>query len=1086
MAAVMEAESDLNSSLSDDDDVDKLLADLDDLDADLFGKKHSDNKASEKASPKSTSKPHNTLIQGRNQEKGTTKQVSKQDESLNKSSTKNINENLADLLSDDDSLFQSADKKEMNSKLTTTKTTKANPTDGLSSTTPDLSSNTLSTPKVRETKVPAAKKAVTFNKEDDIFDGIGLSDIPHEDAQSSKSTLDYLFGRSSTEISGTPNEKRSGVSDILKGKSITDSVSVPGKNQEEDFTYGSYVPSAAAQPSSSSSVPASRPRRNRLHNKEEENKSNLLSGNSIKQSMSVTKSSFDDDDDDDDTFNWLMGISKEKKSVKTSASLEVKKTTKPKIEKEKNKLIDTDDDDIDDWLGMKKPTKNTNLNVSPIAEISSSAKSTGILKDDLPNKKETLEKTEKPLKYTESFELDTPTKSNETQGKSIDVPKSKPILPPSEDSLKSSVIPQNRMREEPEETMVKPPKIEEPPSFEPVFKTSETVLPHDSFDQSKLTDNKNTVYVANQNISQDFKLSYNKGHTEFNSPKLNLETCPSEVVIENEIKIRRLEIEKENLIILNETIQKRCSEEIKVIQESYKSRFQIMEDTQRERESRLRQENEELLKQNREKLHRLEDEKSALIQRHSASLVVFEEEKASEMNQLRESHRLALQQERQDFNETINRVKEARLQELEAINNFQSTNKSLNIVVEKINTNAQELEHYQMKLDRWQSQGMDEREVSLRQQNEQLKNLQSRLNRQQEENGRERLRLESLIEKLENQLHSQTQQLDDEKWKVKQEVNKYQALQVSIESDKRLWEEEKTRERAALDKCRNDLLAEQKRLMTQLTNERRALAEEKTRVEVSQKLWKQQEHQNMMKATKIETEFDVTMKALFEENEKQEKLKETLATEQRMLEKEQKKLTKDKSLLEEEKSQLFRMAAEFRERSLLLESFYANANKIKEEGELSLSKSNKLDLEHRQRWKNQLNQMDALTEREKQLAEQEIKIHHERQRLEELRKNNLCFLCRRRMEGTEFETQEISKVASLQAPNKHSGMFVPVQMNDTLPPTSFNDTLESMITDNWLTQWKIHSLKDQEFLFGENLYLATLERSQYLTDYTLR
>lgn len=122
--------------------------------------------------------------------------------------------------------------------------------------------------------------------------------------------------------------------------------------------------------------------------------------------------------------------------------------------------------------------------------------------------------------------------------------------------------------------------------------------------------------------------------------------------------------------------------------------------------------------------------------------------------------------------------------------------------MEKMNTNAEELDQFQQKLNKWQNQGLDERELSIRNRDEQLKMLQARLNRQQEENGRERLRLEALIERLECQLHSQTQLLEDEKWKVKQEVNKYQALQVSVEAEKRLWEEAQAREKTALDKCR--------------------------------------------------------------------------------------------------------------------------------------------------------------------------------------------------------------------------------------------------------------------------------------------
>ncbi|XP_014786827.1 fas-binding factor 1 homolog isoform X2 [Octopus bimaculoides] len=1121
MAAVAEEESDLSLSDVDADQLAKSLADLDDMDADLFGgrKKDSDNKASQKSSLAGTSESHHPPSRDGSQDQEVTQQT--KDEPPKTSSTLknqeskfNDNIDLTGLLSDDDSLLQSMDKKEITTKLasdtttTTTTTTKPGSTDAppppTKTTTLNPSPNTSSISKVKETKGPATKKAVTFNNEDDIFDELGLNDSPQENTQSSKSNLDYLFGRSSpTETFGTSKDKKSLVDDLLKGKHVTNS-SEQGTNKEEDFIFGSYVPSAAA-----SSTSLSTTRSGRLLDKGE-SKSSLLSDNSSKRRGSFLKTSLDnddddDDDDDDDTFDWLMGISKEKSSIKSSTSHKTKKTTKPKVEEKKSKEIVLDDDDDDDWLGIKKATTDTELNESFKTEISHPAKPSLTLKDVLPPKTETPGKVEKS-KSDESFEFNVTPKTSAVRRKSSVVTKSEPTIQTSGGLEKSSALSKsepffsqhNTVQEKPEEITVKSPKLAAPSSAEPAVKPSQKPPHVTKEDQPKRRDSYNIYQTAdNQNTSQDFKQQSMQVLTELNSPKPSLHIVPNvtkgpldgslDTLAEAEIKIHRLQIEKEHLTMLNETVQKRCNEEIKAVEQSYKSRFQLIEDTQQEREVRLRQENEELLKQNLEKICRLEDEKSALIQRHYAALAVFEKEKAAEIQQLREAHRLALQQERQDFTETINRVKEAKLQELEAINNFQSTNRSLNIVMEKMNTNAEELGQFQQKLDRWQNQGLDEREVSIRNRDEQLKMLQARLNRQQEENGRERLRLEALIERLECQLHSQTQLLEDEKWKVKQEVNKYQALQVSVEAEKRLWEEDQAREKAALDKCRNDLLEEQKRLMTQLVEERRTLAEEKIQAEVSQKLWKEREHQNIVKAAKIETEFDVTMKALSEENEKCATQKEILDTEQRMLEKEQKKLNKEKSLFEEEKSQVFKMAAEIRERSLQIESLYTNANRVKEEGELALTKSSKLDMEHKQRWKDLLKQMDLLTEREKELAEQQIKIHHERQGLEELRKSHLCLRCRVPMTETKLATQGLSTMAaSLKTSEKLPSMFVPVQVSNTLQQTNFQDTLDSMVTDNWLTQWKIHSLKDQEFLFGENLYLATLERSQYLADYTFR
>ena len=73
---------------------------------------------------------------------------------------------------------------------------------------------------------------------------------------------------------------------------------------------------------------------------------------------------------------------------------------------------------------------------------------------------------------------------------------------------------------------------------------------------------------------------------------------------------------------------------------------------------------------------------------------------------------------------------------------------------------------------------LEEREMALKTRDGYLKNLENRLQQQEQGNDEERQRLQDLVSKMEIQLREQTRQIEKDKWKLNQDENRLKAMQV--------------------------------------------------------------------------------------------------------------------------------------------------------------------------------------------------------------------------------------------------------------------------------------------------------------------
>ncbi|KAL8592685.1 hypothetical protein ACOMHN_037625 [Nucella lapillus] len=560
-------------------------------------------------------------------------------------------------------------------------------------------------------------------------------------------------------------------------------------------------------------------------------------------------------------------------------------------------------------------------------------------------------------------------------------------------------------------------------------------------------------------------------------------------------QLRKLEIEKQYSDSLLESTRKRYEEEIMAIERSYRNRMQILEESNQKSESRLRGEAERLMEEHLVRMKRLEQEKADLAAENFRRLEDQERIFAQESEKLKEKHRQAVQGLKREHEENQQQLVEAKNKEILKVASSHDTSRTLSAVVEQIESNARDLGQLQLKLDEWGRSGLDEREIAFRSKDEQLKMLQARLVKQEEDNEKERHRLEDLIARMESQNREQLRQLEEERWKVKQEHSRVDAQQQTLEKERRTWAEQHARERQSLDKARDMFLEEQQSGLSHLTDERRNLAEERSKLNMEQKLHREKVQQESVRLAQAKAEYDVLCQAISEEKAQAADRVRELRREEERISAERDRFHDRTAALEHEKQRLEKVALSVKHRSAELDTISEDANRAHEHGERKLAEARLLhsQLDPRQ------TQVEALQANvkstEEHLVQEKLRLAKEKKDVENLKQTGVCINCRNMFQGAPHQVMHKAAAGSLLAGTTHQmgGSLLaggpPVPSGPaplqggvggmTLSAVMYESIASSIASDRAVRMWKIQALKDQEYLEEESMFLEGLRHSPY-------
>uniref|UniRef100_A0A452U1Q0 Fas binding factor 1 n=1 Tax=Ursus maritimus TaxID=29073 RepID=A0A452U1Q0_URSMA len=328
------------------------------------------------------------------------------------------------------------------------------------------------------------------------------------------------------------------------------------------------------------------------------------------------------------------------------------------------------------------------------------------------------------------------------------------------------------------------------------------------------------------------------------------------------LQVRRLELERAQHELLLESVQQRHQADLELIESAHRSRVKVLETSYQQREERLRREHEELSARYLSHCQEAEQARAELAAQYQRRLAAAMQEKDQEMERLRELQRASILEMRQDHEEQLQRLKVLKDQEIDAVTSATSHTRSLNGIIEQMEKFSSSLHELSSRVEASHLTTTQERELGLRQHDQQLRALQERLGQQRRE---ERSHLQEVIGKMEARLNEQSRLLEQERWRVTAEQSKAESSQRALEEQRKVMVQQISMEREELEKAKSALLEEQKSVMHKCGEERRRLAAEWAEFYAQQKLSKERAEREAERALQMDSQREGTLVSLAKE-----------------------------------------------------------------------------------------------------------------------------------------------------------------------------------------------------------------------------
>ncbi|CAH2302139.1 Hypothetical predicted protein [Pelobates cultripes] len=533
-------------------------------------------------------------------------------------------------------------------------------------------------------------------------------------------------------------------------------------------------------------------------------------------------------------------------------------------------------------------------------------------------------------------------------------------------------------------------------------------------------------------------------------------------ILDLEAQVRKLQLENEQQNLMLETLQQRHREDLDLIENAHRNRLKLLEDSARQREERLFQENKQLSTQYLSQCQAAEHEKTELLAKYQKRLTEFQQEKELEVERIRELQRASVKEMCIDYEEQLHRIKRLKDQEIDAVTSASSQTRSLNGVIEQMESYFHKLSELSEKVEYTQ---VTKSEIGVRQREGQLKVLQERLSRQQKDMEEERNNLRMIITNMETRLSEQSRLLEQERWKASAEQAKVESLQRSLEEQRRVLTQQLSLEREEIDRAKSALLEEQQSVMMRCAEERRKLAAEWSEFHTQHKLSKERAEKDVNRALMLETQREGTIISLAKEQAELKVQATELRNREEQLTLAKEAVEKERQELRLEKERLNALALRVQHRAEEIDHMSKLASQRYEDGEKALEEAKKVESEHHVRLKTIQQKLNWLRQEEERIHQQRLNLTSQRRQLDKLHQG--------------LPTSSALFPAVLQEPHLISQLPGLQSVNATSVPgkPEGNRTLQTSEFQAKLALLKLAALQDKNFLEDEQIFLETLKKS---------
>ncbi|CAO2646134.1 Fas-binding factor 1 [Lemmus lemmus] len=557
-----------------------------------------------------------------------------------------------------------------------------------------------------------------------------------------------------------------------------------------------------------------------------------------------------------------------------------------------------------------------------------------------------------------------------------------------------------------------------------------------------------------------------QGQFPSSSAQLQVELLQSQTrLAELEAQVRKLELERTQHSMLLESLQQRHQADLELIEDAHRSRVKVLEASYQQREEQLRREKEALSTQHASYCREAEQARAELIAQHQRQLALAAQEKDQEVARLRELQQASILEMRKDHEHQLQRLKMLKDQEIDAVTSATSHTRSLNGIIEQMEKFSSSLNVLSSRVEASHLTTSQERELGIRQQDEQLRALQERLGRQQRDMEEERSRLQEVIGKMEVRLSEQSRLLEQERWRVAAEKSKAESAQRSLEEQRKVMVQQLSMEREELERAKSALLEEQKSVMNKCGEERRRLAAEWAEYFTQQKLSKERAEREAERALQADSQREGTIISLTKQAELTVRACELRAKEEKLTA-EREALERERQELRLEKDRLHKASLRLQARAQELEHMSKVASKKYEEGEQALQEAQQMQSEQQGRLQAVQRQQEWLRQQEQRMHQEHLSLAQQRLQLDRVRQDVPSSLPGLR------STVQGPAVASLDA-------LLPSAGSSSVQAGSARVTSTLSVHGSVSAHLNLPASQDHDFLENEQFFLETLKKAPY-------
>ncbi|XP_036051674.1 LOW QUALITY PROTEIN: fas-binding factor 1 [Onychomys torridus] len=557
-----------------------------------------------------------------------------------------------------------------------------------------------------------------------------------------------------------------------------------------------------------------------------------------------------------------------------------------------------------------------------------------------------------------------------------------------------------------------------------------------------------------------------QGQLQSSTAQLQAELLQSQTKLsELEAQVRKLELERTQHRMLLESLQQRHQADLELIEDAHRSRVKVLEASYQQREEQLRREKEALSAQHASYCREAEQARAELIAQHQRHLVVAMQEKDQEVARLRELQQASILEMRKDHEHQLQRLKMLKDQEIDAVTSATSHTRSLNGIIEQMEKFSSSLNMLSSRVEASHLTTAQERELGIRQQDEQLRALQERLGQQQRDMEEERGRLQEVIGKMEVRLSEQSRLLEQERWRVAAEKSKAESAQRTLEEQRKVMVQQISMEREELERAKSALLEEQKSVMHKCGEERRRLAAEWAEYFTQQKLSKERAEREAERAMHADSQREGTIISLTKEQAELTVRACELRAREEKLAAEREALERERQELRLEKDRLHKASLRLQARAQEVEHMSKVASKKYEEGEQALQEAQQMLSEQQGRLQTVQRQQEWLRQQEQRMHQEHLSLAQQRLQLDRVRQEVPSSLpgLPSAVQGPAASSMEAIQASAPATPQCSQIPAAPVPTHLLAKLLLLKHTAE----------------QDHDFLENEQFFLETLKKAPY-------